>query len=189
MPGYIPAALHKYRHPAPKSSQHAPHTWNKPTYGTTQHLTTPIDTTDLASEPNKKRIQKATGALLFYARAVNPTMLMTISTITAQQSKATQQAIKATNQLLDYCHTHPNAIIEYRASDMQLKIHSDASYLAKPKGRSRGGGHYYLGNKPSTTPEAAQGPLLNQSNVIKNAMGSAAHLESQFFNMYRISVH
>jgi hypothetical protein len=160
MPGYIPAALHKYRHPAPKNPQHAPHTCNKPTYGATQQLTSPIDTTDLASEPDKKRIQKVTGTLLFYARAVNPTMLMTISTIAAQQSKATQLTIRATNRLLNYCHTHPNAIIEYRASDMQLKIHSDASYLAEPKGRSRGGGHYYLGDKPSTTPEAAKGPLL-----------------------------
>jgi hypothetical protein len=93
MPGYIPAALHKYRHPAPKHLQHAPHTWNKPTYGATQQLTSPIDTTDLASEPDKKRIQKVNGTLLFYARAVDPTMIMTISTIAAQQSKATQLTI------------------------------------------------------------------------------------------------
>jgi hypothetical protein len=26
MPGYIPAALRKYRHPAPTTPQHAPHT-------------------------------------------------------------------------------------------------------------------------------------------------------------------
>jgi hypothetical protein len=134
MPGYIPAALHKYRHPAHTSPQHAPHTWNKPNSGATQQLTLPDDTTDLASEPDKKRIQRVTGTLLFYARVIDPTMLMTISTIAAQKSKATKLTIKATNQLLDYCHTHPNAIIEYRASDMQLKIHSDASYLAEPKG-------------------------------------------------------
>jgi hypothetical protein len=60
---------------------------------------------------------------------------------------------------------------------MILKIHSDASYNAEPKGRSRGGGHYYLGDKPSATPEQPQGPLLNRSNVIKNVMGSAAEAE------------
>jgi hypothetical protein len=131
----------------------------------------------LASEPDNKRIQKVTGTLLFYARTVDPTMLMTISTIAAQQSNATQITIKATNQLLDYCPTHPNAIIEYRSSDIQLKIHSNASYLAEPKGRSRGGVHYYLGDKPSTMPEAAQAPFLNQSNVIENVIGSAAEAE------------
>jgi hypothetical protein len=77
-------------------------------------------------------------------------MLMTLSTIAAQQSTATQKTIKATNQILDYCHTHPDAIITYQASDMILKVHSDASYLAEPKARSRGGGHYYLGDKPWT---------------------------------------
>jgi hypothetical protein len=60
---------------------------------------------------------------------------------------------------------------------MILKIHSDASYLGEPKARSRGGGHYYLGNKPSSTPEPEQGPLLNRSNVIRNVMGSAAEAE------------
>jgi hypothetical protein len=177
MPGYIPNALHKYQHPAPKRPQHTPHTWNQPQYGATQQLADPGDTTDPASDLQQKRIQKVTGTLLFYARAVNPTMLMTISTITAQQSKATQNTVKATNQLLDYCHTHPNATLKYRASDMILKIHSDASYNAEPKGRSRGGGHYYLGDKPSATPEQPQGPLLNRSNVIKNVMGSATEAE------------
>jgi hypothetical protein len=38
-------------------------------------------------------------------------------------------------------------------------------------------GHYYLGDKPSTTPEPPQGPLLDRSNVIKNVMGSAAEAE------------
>jgi hypothetical protein len=85
MPGYIPSALHKYQHPAPKRPQHAPqHHWNQPNYSATQQLATPADTTDLASEPDKKRIQQVTGTLLFYARAVDPTMLMTLSTIAAQ---------------------------------------------------------------------------------------------------------
>jgi hypothetical protein len=37
------------------------------------------------------------------------------------------------NHLLDYCSTHPEANIRYYAlSDMQLKIHSDASYIFEP---------------------------------------------------------
>jgi hypothetical protein len=32
----------------------------------------------------------------------------------------------ATNQLLDYLATHPDAAIGYHASDMILHIHSDA---------------------------------------------------------------
>jgi hypothetical protein len=180
MPGYIKAALHKYQHSKPMKPQHSPHTHNTTTYGAKQQLPTSEDQTDPASEPQKKRIQKITGTLLFYARAVvDPTMLMSLSTIATVQSIATQHTIHVTNQILDYCATHPDATITYRASDMILKIHSDASYLAEPKARSRGGGggHYYLGNKLSSTPEPAQGPLLNRSNVIRNVMGSAAEAE------------
>jgi hypothetical protein len=121
--------------------------------------------------PTKNEYKKS---LVLYYSTHAPSILQCTA---VQQSKATQLTKKVTKQLLHYCHTHPNAITEYRASDMQLKIHSDASYLAEPKGRSRGGGHYYLGGKPSTTPEAAQSPLLDRSNVIKNVMGSAAEAE------------
>jgi hypothetical protein len=102
---------------------------------------------------------------------------MPLSIIAIVTTIATQHTIYATNQILDYCATHPDAIITYRASDMILKIHSDASYLAEPKARSRGGGHYDLGNNPSSTPEPEQGPLLNRSNVIRSVMGSAAEAE------------
>ena len=48
-------------------------------------------------------------------------------------------------QLLDYMHTDPNAVVHYHASDMILNVHSDASYLSAGRGRSRAGGHFFLG--------------------------------------------
>jgi hypothetical protein len=94
MPGYTQAALNKYQHPTPNRPQHSPHTWNQPTYGATQQLTTPVNATYLASEPEKRRIQQVTDTLLYYARAVDPTMLMTLNTIAAQQSTTTQKRSK-----------------------------------------------------------------------------------------------
>jgi hypothetical protein len=44
--------------------------------------------------------------------------------------------MKRVNQFLDYMWTHPDAIIRYRASDMILNVHSDASYLSAPKSRA-----------------------------------------------------
>jgi len=38
--------------------------------------------------------------------------------------------------------------IRYRASDMILNVHSDASYLSAPKARSRAGGYFFLGSLP-----------------------------------------
>ena len=42
-------------------------------------------------------------------------------------------------QLLDYIATQEKAALTYNASDMKLAVYSDASYLSKPKARSRAG--------------------------------------------------
>jgi hypothetical protein len=82
----------------------------------------------------------------------------------------------ATNQLLDYLATHPDAAIRYHASDMILHIHSDASYLSVSNARSRLGGLFFLGNK-STEQDTLNGSILNVAAIIKNVVASAAESE------------
>jgi hypothetical protein len=72
---------------------------------------------------------------------------MPLNDIAAEQTKATEKTQAATNQMLDYLATHPNATIRYHASDMILHIHSDASYLSVSIARSRLGVLFFLGNK------------------------------------------
>ena len=58
---------------------------------------------------------------------------------------------------------------------MALQIHSDASYLSVTKGRSRAGGHIYLGTKSnSTKPMLNNGAILTICGIIKHVMSSAA---------------
>jgi hypothetical protein len=52
------------------------------------------------------------------------------------------------NQVLDYAATHPDAVTWFSTSDMQLHIHSDASYLNEPGTWSWFGGHFYLRKNP-----------------------------------------
>lgn len=54
---------------------------------------------------------------------------MMLSNIAHKQTKATKATDLSVMHLLDYCTTHPNAKIHFCASNMILKIHSDASYL------------------------------------------------------------
>jgi hypothetical protein len=82
---------------------------------------------------------------------VDPTFLMPLNDIATKQTKATKKTQAATNQLLDYLATHPDAAIRYHASDMKLHIHSDASYLSVSNARSRLGGLFFLGNKSPKT--------------------------------------
>ncbi len=158
MPGCIHNALHKYQHPTPTRPQHSPHDWTQPKYGAKVQFTEPEDTTALLDVPAIKRIQQITGTLLYYARAVDPTLLVTLGTIAAQQAKATTTTAKAVQQLLDYAHTHPDATIRYRASDMILRLHSDASYLSEAKARSCAGGHFYLGDPPTNKHPVTMAP-------------------------------
>jgi hypothetical protein len=55
---------------------------------------------------------------------------MPLNDIATEQNRATEKTQAATNQLLDYLDTDPDATIIYHASHMILNIHSDASYLS-----------------------------------------------------------
>ena len=118
------------------------------------------------------------GTLLYYARAVDVTILVTLGTISSKQANATQTTSKCVNQLLDYCRTHPNAKLCYHASDMILHIHSDDSYNSEAKARSRAGGHFYLGNTSYVRPTMhSNEAILNTSTIMRNVMASASEAE------------
>ncbi len=55
---------------------------------------------------------------------------MALSAIKAASAEDTRNRV---NQFLDYMATHPDANIQYHASDMVLNVHSNASYLSAPK--------------------------------------------------------
>jgi hypothetical protein len=79
MPGYIKAALHKYQHPAPTIPEHAPHQWNPPVYGAkTQYVEDKQDCPAL-SPKYVNRLQQLGGTLLYYDRAVDPTLIMPVN--------------------------------------------------------------------------------------------------------------
>ena len=175
MPGYVANLLHKYQY-APKIPQHAPHPYRKPQYGTKIQEATPEDSSELVSPEIKTQIQQIVGSLLYYARAVDNTLLVALNAIASQQAHATQQTLQKVHQLLDYVATYPNATLIYTPSEMILKIHSDASYLSEPKAKSRFGGHYYLGSKPlhATT---INGAVHNTASLLKNVVSSASEAE------------
>jgi hypothetical protein len=101
---------------------------------------------------------------------------MPLNDIATEKTKATEKMQAATNQILDYLATHPDATIRYHASDMILHIHSDASYFSVSNARSRLGGLFFLGNKPPEQ-ETINVSILNIAAVIKNVVTSAAESE------------
>jgi hypothetical protein len=105
-------------------------------------------------------------------------MLVALSNLASAQAQGTEATNLVAIQLLDYCATHSEASICYCASKMALHIHSDASYLSVPKGRSCAGGHLYLGSaSTSSTPMLNNGAVLTISGILKHVMSSAAEAE------------
>jgi hypothetical protein len=76
------------------------------------------------------------GTFLFYARAIDISMLTALNAIAADTAAPTQRTMERTKQFLDYATSQDDCVVTYRASNMILVIHSDASYLSKPKARS-----------------------------------------------------
>jgi hypothetical protein len=128
MPGYVSNVLSKFQHDAPELPQHTPYRYVTPVYGAKTQFYTKDETPPLTAK-QCLTIQKVTGSVLYYARAVDPTVLMPLNDITTEQTKATEKTQAATNKLLDYLAIHPDAAIQCHASDMILHIHSYASYL------------------------------------------------------------
>jgi hypothetical protein len=130
IPGCIERALQRFQHPTLQRPQHATHAWVKPHYGAkTQHA--PLaDTSPPLDAADTKRVQEVLGTLLFYARAIDSTMLAAIGSIASQQAKGTKATMEAIIQLLNCCATHPVATIRYIASDMVLWVESNALHHA-----------------------------------------------------------
>jgi hypothetical protein len=161
MPGYVANVLIKFQHDTPKHPQHTPSRYVMPVYGAKTQYATQYETPPLTAK-QCLNIQKVTGSVLYYARAVDPTILMSLNTIATEQTKDTKKTQAATNQLLYNLATHPDAT-----------IHSDASYLSVSNARSHLGGLLFCGDKPPKE-DTLIGSILNVASVIKNVVASAA---------------
>jgi hypothetical protein len=75
---------------------------------------------------------------------VDNKLLVALSAIAARHAKATVATEQVVDLLLDYVATYPNDGIVYRARDMILCAHADASFHNKTNSHSRAGAHIYL---------------------------------------------
>ncbi len=65
---------------------------------------------------------KIVGSILYYTQVVNMTVLMALSTIAVEQTKAAERTLEKCRQLLDYLAKHTDANIHFHASDMIMNI-------------------------------------------------------------------
>ena len=129
-----------------------------------------------------KFIQTFVRIFLYYARALDPTMLRALNEISRVQARPTKDNMEKSKWFLDCAATCINAIIRYYASQMIFHIDSDAAYLVMPEARSVYAGSFYLSdwprdkiNLPSTK---RNGPIITTCKTIRNVVSSAAESET-----------
>ena len=99
-------------------------------------------------------------------------MIALMGTISTQLVNPTRDTMKKVTQFIDYSASHNDTITTYKASDMGLAVHSDASYLYETKARSQARGHFYMSNN-SASPQNI-GAVLTLAQIIKAVMSSSA---------------
>jgi hypothetical protein len=144
IPGYIEHALLCFQHASPAKPQDAPHFAERPIYGAAVQLTAALDQSPPLSPRDTKCVREILGTLLYYARAVDCTMLPAVGSLAREQANGTKNTMRKIVQLLNYCTSHLDAVVRYTASDMVLHVELDAFYQSKTRSRSRIAGYHYL---------------------------------------------
>ena len=104
MPKYILSALHKFQHPKPARPQDAPHVHLRPDYGTKIQYAREDNSTALSPD-DKRVVQSILSTLLYYARAIDSTMLPALNELASKQASPTEEILHACRRLLDYAAT------------------------------------------------------------------------------------
>ena len=186
MPGYVEKLLARFKHERPKKPVDSPYKAPPRVFGKDAQNLIPIDSSPKLDEKGKLCIQQVLGTCLYYARAIDNTILPGLSAIASEQATPTERTAKCTNHLLDYLATHPEAKVRYYVSDMILNVHSDASYLSESRTRSRIAGYFFMGSTPEDgKPIKMNGNTFVNCGILKFVVTSAAEPElgALFLNM------
>jgi hypothetical protein len=112
MPGYVKKQLLKYEH-IMQRVQHCPYATEPKKYDTKAQSPLPQDDTQKLTDKEIKQVQKIVGSILYYARAVDMTVLMALSSIASEQTKGTECTLEKAYQVLDYLASHPDAVVRF----------------------------------------------------------------------------
>jgi hypothetical protein len=140
MPDYIPKLLERFFPDQVLRGQPTPAKYEPVIYCSDGQKVKRTDSSPTLTATEKLRLQEIVGAILFYARAVNCTMLTAVNHVASeQQAVPTKRVLQAAERLLEYAAQYPNHQLVYHACDMVLHIQSDASFLSRSSLSSRRG--------------------------------------------------
>jgi hypothetical protein len=178
MPNYIKRKLQEYGHIIPTRLHSCPYHPEPRKFGTETQAPLPPNATHPHDAVHIKRVQKNVGSILYYAWAVDMTVLLGLSLIAVEQTKATEGTMGQCINLLNYLATNQDAKVRFHASDMVMNIHSDPSYLSETTVYSRACGHFFMEWMPKNEePIQLNGAFYVNTIILCFVMASAAEAE------------
>ena len=81
---YVTNALKRFNHKCPHKPQDQPYPHVKPNYGAKAQYAADADASPLLSPEDKKFVQEVVGTFLYYARALDVTMLPALGSLSTQ---------------------------------------------------------------------------------------------------------
>jgi hypothetical protein len=90
MLNYIRKALQHFQHQHPKRPEHTPHKYLSPQYGAAIQYTPDEDYFTPLTRAETQHLQEVVGTFLYYARAIDNTMLVALGSLAAAQANGTE---------------------------------------------------------------------------------------------------
>ena len=104
------------------------------------------DTSPPMIPKQKLKLQRIVGKFLCFEKATNETMGQGLNQLSTK-SEGSETTLTAQQHFLNYCYWNPEPVKLYKANDMILFVHSDASYLTAPGSKSRAGDFFLFGKQ------------------------------------------
>ena len=119
IPGYVKETLIEFKHHFIKQ-QFSASPFRDPVYGKKVQY---ADVIDIPTFTKKKihLLQQICRKFLYYARAIDSTMMYALNDLASQVTAGTMKTEEAQACFLNYCATNPDASIVYYASDMIIR--------------------------------------------------------------------
>ena len=152
MPNYIQDALKRFKQEKHKIWKGSLHKHTVPNYGAKQQFEEAEPNDLVLGKETLKKNQQVLGTFLYYARAVDTTMIVALSAISSEQASPTQSTMTKVDQFFDYAASQEQDVLTYEASDMVLSVQSNASHLSESKARSQASGHFLCTRMSSPPP-------------------------------------
>ena len=112
-PGYLENLLSSVCPDGVKPAQ-SPYIYCQPEYGSTAPQTATVDNSPPATTAEAKVLQRVVGSILYYARAIDHSMLPAVCNLASLQSVPTSNTIALMDRLLGYASSHLSASVVIR---------------------------------------------------------------------------